>query len=45
MKLLIMQSSPASRHFLHLRSKYSSQHPSYERPSFTPTQNSSTNIS
>jgi hypothetical protein len=27
MKLLIMQSSPASRHFLHLRSKYSLQHP------------------
>jgi hypothetical protein len=27
MKLLIMQSSPASRHFLPLRSKYSPQHP------------------
>jgi len=27
MKLLIMQSSPASRYFLLLRSKYSPQHP------------------
>jgi hypothetical protein len=32
MKLLIMQSSPASRHFLPLRSKYSSLSPS-QRPS------------
>jgi len=27
MKLLIMQSSPASRHFVRLRSKYFAQHP------------------
>jgi len=27
MKLLILQSFPASHHFLHLRSKYSSQYP------------------
>jgi hypothetical protein len=39
-----MQSSPVSRHFLRLRSKYSPQHPVLkccERPSFTPTQNNS----
>jgi len=32
-KLLIMQSSPASRHFLPLRSKYSPQHPVLYTPS------------
>jgi hypothetical protein len=32
MKLLIMQSSPASRHFLPLRSKYSPQHPFLTHP-------------
>jgi hypothetical protein len=32
MKLLIMQSSPASRHFLPLRSKYSPQHPVLKQP-------------
>jgi hypothetical protein len=32
MKLLIMQSSPASRHFLPLRSKYSPQHPVLRYP-------------
>jgi hypothetical protein len=31
MKLLIMQSSPTSRHFLPLRSEYSLQHPQYTR--------------
>jgi len=49
MKLLIMQSSPASCHFLPLRSKYSPQYPVLksstcvfplcERPGFTPIQN------
>jgi hypothetical protein len=32
MKLLIMQSSPASRHFLTLRYKYSPQHPVFKNP-------------
>jgi hypothetical protein len=32
MKLLIMQSSPASRHFLPLRFKYSPQHPVLRHP-------------
>jgi hypothetical protein len=32
MKLLIMQSSPASCHFLFLRSKYSPQHPVLKYP-------------
>jgi len=32
MKLLIMQSSPASQHFLPLRSKYSPQRPVFEHP-------------
>jgi len=32
MKLLIMQSSPASCHFLLLRSKYSPQHPVLKKP-------------
>jgi hypothetical protein len=32
MKLLIMQSSPVSYHFLPLRSKYSSQHPVLRHP-------------
>jgi len=47
MKLLITQSSPISRHFLPLRSKYSPQHPVLKHtqfvffpyckgPSFTP---------
>jgi hypothetical protein len=54
MKLLIMQSSLASRHFLPLRSKYFPQHPvlkqpqsmllpQCERPSFTLIQNSRCN--
>jgi hypothetical protein len=32
MKLLIIQSFPASYHFLHLRSKYSSQYPVLRHP-------------
>jgi hypothetical protein len=32
MKLLIMQSSPASCHFLSLKSKYSPQHPVLKHP-------------
>jgi hypothetical protein len=32
MKLLIMQHSPASRHFLPLMSKYSPQHPVLKHP-------------
>jgi len=32
MKFLIMQSSPASRHFHRLRSKYSPQHPVIRHP-------------
>jgi len=32
MKLLIMRSSPASRHFLPHRSKYSPQHPVFRHP-------------
>jgi hypothetical protein len=42
MKLLIMQPSPTSCHFISLRSKYSPQHPVPKQPlspSFTPTQN------
>jgi hypothetical protein len=49
LKLLIMQSSPASCHFLHLMSKYSPHHPVLNtlnlcsplsvRPSLTPIQN------
>jgi hypothetical protein len=34
MKLLIMQFSPTSRHFISLRSKYSSQHPVLEHPPY-----------
>jgi hypothetical protein len=34
MKFLIMQSSPASRHFLSLRSKYSLQHPVLRHPQY-----------
>jgi hypothetical protein len=52
MKLLIMQSSPASHHFLLLRSNYFPQHPVfihpqsvffplYERPNLTHIQNNS----
>jgi hypothetical protein len=33
MKLLIMQFSPTSRHFISLRSKYSPQHPCSQTPS------------
>jgi len=33
MKLLIMQSSPASRHFLLFKSKYSPQNPALKRAS------------
>jgi hypothetical protein len=32
MKRLIMQCSPASRHFISLRSKYSPQHPVLKHP-------------
>jgi hypothetical protein len=32
MKLLVMQFSPPSRHFIHLGSKYSSQHPILRHP-------------
>jgi hypothetical protein len=32
MKLLIMQFSPISRHFISLRSKYSPQHPVLKHP-------------
>jgi hypothetical protein len=48
MKLLVMQFSPASYHFIPLRSKYSPQHPVLkysqsmllrQRPSFIPMQN------
>jgi hypothetical protein len=40
MKLLIMQFSPFSPHFISLRTKYSPQHPVLkQRPSFSPTQN------
>jgi len=35
MKLLIMQSSPASRHFLPLRSKHSPHHPVLKHPQST----------
>jgi len=34
MKLLIMQSSPASRPFHSLRSKYSPEHPFLKRPQY-----------
>jgi hypothetical protein len=36
MKLLIMQFSPASRHFISLRSKYSPQHPVLIYPKSVP---------
>jgi hypothetical protein len=56
MKLLIMQFSAISRHFISLRSRYSPQHPVikhpqsvflpwFQRPSFTPTQNQRQNYS
>jgi hypothetical protein len=32
LKLLIMQISPTSRHFISLRSKYSPQHPVLKHP-------------
>jgi hypothetical protein len=35
-KLIVMQLSPASCHFLPLRYKYSSQHPAVKHPQSTP---------
>jgi hypothetical protein len=36
MKLLFMQFSPFSRHFISLRSKYSPLHPVLKQPSYMP---------